>query len=79
VIRFTAGDPHATSTATIKSSQPADGVHALSSYFDELIGVQPATSSIGLRSNETSTEFPNAGQTKFPNGLEIPARVRLFA
>jgi hypothetical protein len=35
-------------------------------------------SSIGLQQNETSTEFPNAGQTEFPNALEIPARGRLF-
>ena len=64
--------PHATSTATIESLQlqtaftviriltswRAFNARCLSSAFDQ---------------NETSTEFPNAGQTEFPNALEIPA------
>jgi hypothetical protein len=36
-------------------------------------------SSIAFDQNETSTEFPNAGQTEFPNALEIPDRERSFA
>ncbi|WP_155252007.1 MULTISPECIES: hypothetical protein [Bradyrhizobium] len=58
--------------------QLADSVQALNSHFDKS-GVQLAMSSIGLRpKNETSTEFPNAGQIEFPNAPEIAHRIRLF-
>jgi hypothetical protein len=71
--------PRATRKATIESLPLADGIYALNSHFDKLSGVQLATSSIGLRpKNETSTEFPNAGQIEFPNAPEIPHRTRLI-
>jgi hypothetical protein len=56
-----------------------DSLQALNSYFDKLSGVQLATSSIGLRpKNETSTEFPNAGEIEFQNAPANPHRARIF-
>ncbi|XSC41975.1 Bug family tripartite tricarboxylate transporter substrate binding protein [Bradyrhizobium sp. RDT10] len=53
--------PNATSTATIESLQLADSVHALNSYFDKLSGVQPATSSIGLRPKRSQHRISKCG------------------
>lgn len=64
--------PRATSTAAVGNFRRADGVHPLNSYFDKLSDVQRATTFICLSTKiETSTEFPNAKQTGFPNALEI--------
>jgi hypothetical protein len=71
--------PHATkSMATIESLQPVGSVHALIRIFDELSVFNPRRPPSAFDQNETSTEFPNAGLTEFPNALETPPRVRLF-
>jgi hypothetical protein len=58
--------PHATtSMATIESLQPAGSVHALNSHFDELRGVQPATSSVGLDQTKPAQNFQMRGKLNF--------------